>query len=88
MKVARNVTTNSHRCQSNYRVNVATIVHVALASLCSYCCNMNNILLQTLRSFCASSAVFSSLTRTTNRSEDGWDIGIVNGGRPEEKDCM
>jgi hypothetical protein len=30
--------TNSHRCQSNSRVNVATIVHVALASLCSYCC--------------------------------------------------
>jgi len=30
--------TNSHRCQSNYRVNVATIVHGALASLCSYCC--------------------------------------------------
>jgi hypothetical protein len=28
--------TNSHRCQSNYRVNVATIVHVALVSLCSY----------------------------------------------------
>src|SRR6266487_4851631 len=29
--------TNSHRCRSNYRVNIATIVHVALASLCSYC---------------------------------------------------
>jgi hypothetical protein len=28
--------TNSHRCQSNYRVNVATVVHVALSSLCSY----------------------------------------------------
>jgi hypothetical protein len=28
--------TNSHRCQSNYRVNVAIIVHVALVSLCSY----------------------------------------------------
>ena len=40
--------TNSYYYQSNNRVNIATIMHRALASLCLYCRNINNILLQTL----------------------------------------
>jgi hypothetical protein len=64
--------TNSHRCQSNYRVNVATIVHVALASLCSYCCNMNNILLQTLESIL--SIVRNPFSFVRCVSSRGWHV--------------
>src|SRR6266487_1441910 len=56
--------TNSHRCRSNYRVNIATIVHVALASLCSYCAQYEQYIVAN--------------TGTTTKGETGPSENVLN----------